>query len=496
MCLTPALFSQVHSRLRQRQIGDDNMSEKAIGRPSGSPTLPENKMGVMPIPKLLFSMAVPAICSMILQAVYNIVDSIYVAQIGKKPWLPSLSYSLSKCSSSPSASAPVSVSTPSSPDVWGKRDSSEANSAASHGFILAIFNWLIFLIFTLVFSELFYTTFSDEPDLVGQAMDYSNVVTGVSCFVFVQMVCEKILQSTGNMIIPMTSNMAGCIVNIVLDPILIFGLLGFPAMGVKGAAIATVIGQLVGMTIICCFFFLKEHDVKVSFRKFRFSLKTIKDIYAVALPGMVMQAIPSVVNVFLNIILIGFSETAVSVLGVYFRIQSFVFMPVFGLNQGSTPIMGYNYGAKNKERLLKTLKLSLITAVCIMVVGFIIFQMFPSQIMSIFSESDEMMQMGTSAMRLLSLCFIPAAFGIVFSTLFQALGFGTYSLIMTLLRQFICVLPAAWFFSRFLDVTGVWISFPFAEIFSLTCAFYLFSRVYRRNIKPMPSPENHGTRAE
>ena len=472
------------------------MSEKAIGRPSGSPTLPENKMGVMPIPKLLFSMAVPAICSMILQAVYNIVDSIYVAQIGERALAAvTLVFPIQMLIVAIGVGTGIGINSLIA-RRRGEKRFDEANSAASHGFILAIFNWLIFLIFTLVFSELFYTTFSDEPDLVGQAMDYSNVVTGVSCFVFVQMVCEKILQSTGNMIIPMTSNMAGCIVNIVLDPILIFGLLGFPAMGVKGAAIATVIGQLVGMTIICCFFFLKEHDVKVSFRKFRFSLKTIKDIYAVALPGMVMQAIPSVVNVFLNIILIGFSETAVSVLGVYFRIQSFVFMPVFGLNQGSTPIMGYNYGAKNKERLLKTLKLSLITAVCIMVVGFIIFQMFPSQIMSIFSESDEMMQMGTSAMRLLSLCFIPAAFGIVFSTLFQALGFGTYSLIMTLLRQFICVLPAAWFFSRFLDVTGVWISFPFAEIFSLTCAFYLFSRVYRRNIKPMPSPENHGTRAE
>ena len=294
----------------------------------------------------------------------------------------------------------------------------------------------------------------------------------------------------------MTSNMAGCIVNIVLDPILIFGLLGFPAMGVRGAAIATVIGQLVGMTIICCFFFLKEHDVKVSFRKFRLSARTIKDIYAVALPGMVMQAIPSLVNVFLNIILIGFSETAVSVLGVYFRIQSFVFMPVFGLNQGSTPIMGYNYGAKNKERLMKTLKLALIAAVCIMIVGLIIFQLIPSQIMSIFSKSDSMMQMGTSAMRLLSLCFVPAAFGIVFSTLFQALGFGTYSLIMTLLRQLICLLPAAWVFSKFIGVTGVWLSFPFAEIFSLICAFYLFSRVYRRNIKPMPTLPDRSSQAQ
>ena len=462
------------------------MSENSIKRPSGSPALPENKMGVMPVPKLLYSMAIPAICSMTLQAVYNIVDSIFVAQLSERALAAvTLVFPIQMLIVAVGVGTGVGLNSLISRRLGEKRFD-EANSAATHGFVLAIFNWLLFLIFTLFFSKLFYQTFSDTQDLVGKAIDYSNIITGFSCFVFLQVTGEKILQSTGNMILPMISNIAGCITNIILDPIFIFGHFGCPAMGVKGAAIATVIGQFVGMSIVLVFLFFKDHIVKISFKGFRLSARIIKDIYTVALPGMIMQAIPSLVNVFLNIILMGFSETAVSVLGVYFRVQSFVFMPVFGLNQGAIPIMGYNYGAKNRERLLQTLKLSLLTAGVIMALGLIIFQIFPSQIMSVFSDSEDMLKMGVSAMRLLSLCFIPAAFGIIFSTLFQALGLGTYSLIMTLMLQLICILPAAWIFSRMWGVTGVWLSYPFAEIFSLTCAFYLFSRVYRQRIKTIP----------
>lgn len=463
------------------------MSEQALNADSGGyAPAPENKMGVMPIPKLLFTMAVPAICSMTLQAVYNVVDSIFVAQISERALAAvTLVFPVQMLMIAVGVGTGVGLNSLIARRLGEKRFD-EANSAGTHGFLLALLNWAVFLIFTLFFSGIFYRAFSDSQDLVGQAMAYSNIITGVSCFLFMQITCEKILQATGNMLMPMISNMVGCIVNIVLDPILIFGYFGFPKMGVQGAAIATIIGQFIGLTTISCFFFLREHPVKVNFRNFKFSGRIVRDIYNVGLPAMIMQAIPSFVNVFLNMILLSFSEAAVSVLGVYFRIQSFVFMPVFGLNQGSTPIMGYNYGAKNRERLMKTLKLSLLTAVAIMTIGLIIFQLFPAQIMSIFSATDTMLEMGKSAMRILSLCFIPAAFGIVFSTLFQALGFGTYSLLMTLLRQLIIILPAAWILSRFFDVTGVWMAYPIAEIFSLICAFFFFSRIYQRQIKTIP----------
>lgn len=468
------------------------MSEQITERSnSGAASPPENKMGYMPIPKLLFSMAIPAICSMTLQAIYNIVDSIFVAQIGERALAAvTLVFPIQMLIIAVGVGTGVGLNSLIARRLGEKRFD-DANSAATHGFMLAGCNWLVFLLFTFVFSSLFYNAYSDNADLVGLAIDYSNIITGCSCFIFMQITCEKILQATGNMIIPMVSNMIGCIVNLVLDPILIFGYFGFPEMGVKGAAVATVIGQFVGMTVISCFFFLKTHAVKVKFRGFRPSGRIIKDIYTVALPGMVMQSIPSFVNVFLNMILMGFSETAVSVLGVYFKLQSFVFMPVFGLNQGSTPIMGYNFGAKNRERLMSTLKLALLTACCIMAFGVLIFQAFPAQIISVFGDSEDMMSMGVSAMRLLSICFIPAAFGITFSTLFQALGLGTYSLLMTLLRQLILVLPIAYALSRVIGVTGVWMAFPLAETFALAFAFFLFFRVYNRQIKTLPMPEEH-----
>ena len=462
------------------------MEKNSTEDPGGSRQLQENKMGIMPIPKLLFTMAVPAICSMTLQAVYNIVDSIFVAQISDRALTAvTLVFPIQMLVIAVGVGTGVGINSLIARRL-GEKKFDEANSAATHGFVLAFVNWLVFLIFTIFFSRMFYNAFSDSSDLVDQAMAYSDIVTGVSIFLFLEMTCEKVLQATGNMVMPMISNMVGCVTNIILDPVLIFGYFGFPAMGVRGAAIATVIGQLLGMLVIAGFLFLREHPVKISLRKFRFSKPILMDIYSVGFPSMLMQAIPSFVTVFLNAILIAFSETAVSVLGVYFRIQSFVFMPVFGLNQGSTPIMGYNYGAKNRERLMQTLKLCLITAVIIMCIGVLIFQLFPGPIMSIFNPSADMLRMGTTAMRLLSLCFIPAAFGIVFATLFQALGFGTYSLIMTLLRQLIIILPAAWILSRFIGVTGVWLSYPIAECFSLLCALFFFRRIYRRQIQTIP----------
>lgn len=288
------------------------------------------------------------------------------------------------------------------------------------------------------------------------------------------------------MIMPMVSNMIGCVVNIVLDPILIFGLLGAPEMGVIGAAVATVIGQACGCAAVFYCVIKKQNIIHISFKNFKFSWTTIKDIYVVALPGMVMQAIPSFVNIFLNMILITFSVTAVSVMGVYFRLQSFVFMPVFGLCQGSMPIMGYNYGARNRKRLVHTIHLTLKVSITIMAIGLIIFQLFPDQLLAIFDASPQMLHMGRNAMRLLSICFVPAAIGVSFSNLFQALGHGIYSLIMTLIRQLFVILPVAYFLSQAIGVDGVWASFPIAEAAGLTTAILFYRHVYRKEISVLP----------
>ncbi len=445
--------------------------------------LQENKMGIVPIPKLLFSMALPAILSMTLQAVYNVVDSLFVAQISEDALAAvTLVFPIQMLVIAVGLGTGLGLSSLISRRLGEKRFD-EANLAATHGFLLSFVSWIVFLIFTLFFSEMFYSAFSDNSTLVNQAVSYSNIVTGFSFFLFMEITLEKTLQSTGNMIIPMISSITGCIVNIILDPILIFGYFGMPAMGVAGAAIATVIGQFFGMVVVICVFFIKKQDVQIKLRGFRPSSEILKDIYTVGFPAMLMQAVPSFVNIALNALLISFSETAVSVLGVYFKLQSFIFMPVFGLNQSASPIEGYNYGAKNKERLMAALKLNLISAVIFMIIGFAIFQIFPSQIVSWFGRSNEFLSMGTSAMRIFSLCFVPAAFGTVFSTLFQALGRGTYSLIMTLLRQVIIVLPLSYILTKYIGVTGVWASYPIAEIFSVLCALILYGRLYRSDIK-------------
>ena len=297
---------------------------------------------------------------------------------------------------------------------------------------------------------------------------------------------EKTLQATGNMIWPMVFQLSGAVTNIILDPIFIFGWFGLPAMGVTGAAIATVLGQILSMFLAIAVIVLREHAVTVSLRSFRPEAAVFRDIFAVGLPAIIMQAIGSVMIMGLNSILIALSSTAVAVLGVYFKLQSFVMMPVFGLGQGALPIMGYNYGARNRSRLMKTLKMEGIFATIIMVIGTLLFFFIPETLLGLFSASPDMLTIGVPALKIIGLCFPFSAWGISISNFFQAVGSGVNSLVISLMRQLICILPAAWIFSRMWGVTGVWLSYPFAEIFSLTCAFYLFSRVYRQRIKTIP----------
>ncbi len=446
----------------------------------------ENKMGVQPIRKLLFTMSLPAIISMTLQAVYNVVDSLFVSWVSENALAAvTLVFPLQMLTIAVGVGTGVGLNSLISRRLGEKRFD-EANRAATHGYVLIGLNWLVFLMIGAFLSRPFFQWYSDSQDLVDMSVSYCQIILCGSLFLFAQTTAEKIMQGTGNMVVPMITNILGCVTNIILDPIMIFGLLGCPKMGVSGAAIATVIGQAVGCLAVQLCFFFRENPIKVTLRNFKFNMKTIKDIYVVALPGMIMQMIPSFVTIFLNMILISFSVTAVSVFGVYFRLQSFVFMPVFGTTQGAMPIMGYNFGARNRKRLLHTVRLCGMVTGSIMLLGLIIFQLFPGELMAMFNASGEMMDMGVSAMHILSLCFVPAAIGITFATFFQALGHCIYSLIVSLMRQIIMMLPVAFILSRFVGVTGVWLAFPVGESVGLFCSIFFFIRIYRKEVAVLP----------
>ena len=305
----------------------------------------------------------------------------------------------------------------------------------------------------------------------------------------ISMMCEKVQQSTGNMIIPMMQGLTGAIINIILDPLMIFGIGPFPEMGVTGAALATVIGQIFGMLIGLWGVFKHQKVLKLNMRKFKWRLQTVKDIYRVGLPGIVMQSITSVMTAGMNGILIGFSQTAVNVLAVYFKLQTFVFMPVFGLNQGALPVMGYNYGARNKKRLFGAYRIALGTAVAIMLLGFVLFQLIPEPMLMMFVDrtdaaaTQEMLTVGVPALKIISLSFVGAAFGIINSTVFQATARGMNSLIVSVCRQLVIILPAAWVLGRFVGLGAIWYSFPIAEIASFLISYLLLWREYQTELK-------------
>lgn len=444
-----------------------------------------NKMGYMPVGKLLFSMSLPAMFSMLINALYNIVDSIFVGKIGESALTAvSLVFPVQMLMIAVAVGTGVGLSSLISRRL-GEKKQEEADSAADHGLILFVLSALVFVVFGLFFSRTFVEAFTTNPAVADYGYSYCFIVTVFSLFLFVQISCEKTMQGTGNMLFPMIGNLVGAITNIILDPIFIFGLFGVPRLEVAGAAIATVLGQVLGMILNLIFLFAFKHQVHISLKGFRFNKTTVRNIYSVGLPSIIMQAIGSVMLVGLNGILITFSEAAVAVLGVYYKLQSFVFMPVFGLNQGTMPILGYNFGARHKERLMKTFKLALITALVIMGVGTILFQVFPRQFLLMFNASDEMLAIGVSALQLISLCFIPAAVGIICSTLFQAVGHGVLSLLVSLLRQLILILPMAYLLSKLGGVQLVWFAFPLAELFALIASIVYCRKIYRREIEPL-----------
>ena len=425
------------------------------------------KLGTMPIGRLLASMSIPAIFSMLVQSLYNVVDSIFVSRIGEDALTAvSLAFPLQMLIIAFALGVGVGVNSLIARKL-GEGNREAASKTASTGFFLAIINGLMFMLLGLFASHFFMKLFSQNEAIIDMGTSYLSIVLVFSFGIFIETNCSRTLQATGNMIIPMFSQLIGAITNIILDPIMIFGLLGFPAMGIKGAAIATVIGQIFSMIFVLIMFRIKSHDVHLQIRGFKLEKSYIIDIYKVGLPTIIMNAIGSLTTTFLNGILISFSSTAVAIFGIYFKLQSFIFMPVFGLVQGSMPIMGYNYGANNKKRFMQTLKLALLTSFTIMLIGTCIFWIFPAQLLALFDGSPEMIKMGVYVLRVISLCFIPAAFGITLSTMFQSIGHGFKSLLMSLLRQLVLIIPSAWFFATNIGLDAVWFCYPLAEI---TCA--------------------------
>ena len=451
----------------------------------------ENKMGVMPVNKLLLNMAVPMIISMMVQALYNVVDSIFVAQLSENALnAVSLAFPVQHLMIAVGVGTSVGINALLSRSL-GQKDFKMANRAATNGLFLAFLSCLAFTALGLSCARFFYSVQTDIPEIVNYGTDYLTIVCGMSAGMFAGVTLDRILQATGRTVLAMITQGVGAITNIVLDPILIFGLFGFPRLGVAGAALATVLGQILS-ACLSLFFNLKYNpDVQLSFKGFRPSKSAIRGIYSVGLPSIAMQSIGSVMVFGMNQILLAFTATATAVFGVYFKLQSFIFMPVIGLTNGMVPIVAYNYGARKPDRIVKTIKLSVIYAVGIMLLGLLIFQSFPHVLLSLFQaegESSDLIAIGVPALKTISFSFLFAGFCIVSSSVFQALGHGVLSLVMSVVRQLGVLLPAAFLLSRVGGLDAVWWSFPIAELSAVVmCAIFL-RQVFRTEINPLREP--------
>lgn len=437
----------------------------------------ENKMAVRPVFPLLMSMAIPPMISMLIQSLYNIVDSMFVAKIGEDALTAvSLAFPVQTLIVACSVGIGVGVNSYISRSL-GREDQEGADSAVAHGLLMAAFVAVLFIIAGQFLLEPFFRLFSDDPAILADAITYTNICLTFCAGSFIHICIEKVFQSTGSMIFPMLLQALGAITNIILDPIMIFGLFGFPAMGVKGAAVATVIGQHTAMLASLLVFLLGKFAVRLDLRNFHFSWKMIRDIASIAIPNSCMNALGSVLVMGLNSILIGFSNTAVSLFGIYYKLQTFVFMPASGLTQGAMPIMGFSYGAGNGKRLQHTLSISLRVCFVIMAVGCVLFMAAPEWLLGLFDASEEMLAIGVPALRIISVSFLPATIGFILPTMFQSMGQGGYSLIVFLLRQLVITLPAAAILSGPFGLTGIWASFILAESIAAGAALLFYNKL-------------------
>ena len=440
-----------------------------------------NKMATRPMFPLLMSMALPPMLSMLLSSLYNIVDSMFVARYSADALTAvSLAFPLQNFALAVSVGSGVGISSYIARKL-GEGDRNAADSAVVHGLILAIVHYLFFVLLGLFAAGPFIALFTDSSAIRELGKEYLFIVLVGCVGQQVQIAIEKMLQATGNMVWPMLMQALGCIINIILDPIMIFGLFGCPEMGIAGAAIATVIGQIAAMALSFFALFKAQNQLHLPRGGFRLEGKVIGEIYNVGVPTILMNSLGSVLVTGLNSLLMGFSETAVSVFGIYYRLQTFAFMPVSGLTQGALPIMAYNYGLRSRKRVLDCLRDGLLVSFAILIGCCLLFELLPGQLLGLFGAEDTMLSIGVPALRILALSYLPAALGFCIPTLFQAVGMGRSSLVIFLLRQFVITLPLAWLLAGPMGLTGIWLSFLVAESAAALTAVVLLARLLRRD---------------
>ncbi len=447
----------------------------------------ENKMGVMPVKRLIITMSLPMMLSMLVQALYNIVDSIFVSQINEQALTAvTLAFPLQTMMVAVGSGTGVGINAMLSKSL-GERKFEKSDAAANTGLLLIFFSYLVFLLIGIFGMGPFFGTQTSDPQIAAYGETYLRIVLCLSFGMLFQMTFERLLQSTGLTIYSMVSQLTGAIFNIIFDPILIFGYFGFPKLGVAGAAYATVLGQMIGATLGLILNLKKNKEIHLSFQKILHpEAETIKRIYFVGVPSILMISIGSVMSYLMNRILTGFSSTATAVYGVYFKLQSFFFMPVFGLNNGLIPVLAYNYGARKKDRIREALKFSFVLVFTIMFIGMLIFLLFPEALLSLFNASDNMQEMGVRALRTVAFHFPLAAIGITLGSVFQAFSRSYYSMIISLARQLIVLIPVAWILARVTgDVNQVWWCFLISEIVSCALSIIFFRKVYREVVEPL-----------
>ena len=452
-------------------------------------TLQENKMGVMPVGKLLVNMALPMIISMLVQALYNIVDSVYVSQVSESAVTAlSLAFPVQNMQIGFAVGVGVGVNALLSQSL-GRKDQESVNWAAGQGVFLALVATALFMLFGFFGVRPYYTMQSTVAETVEGGIAYTSICCIFTVGIFIQVLCERLLQSTGRAMQTMILQGTGAIINIILDPVFIHGWWGMPRMGVAGAAVATVIGQCTGAVLGIYLNLRHNPEVQLHVKFMKPNWKVIAPILEVGIPSVVMNGIGSVMNFGMNQILQGFNEVATGVFGIYYKLQSLFFMPLFGINNATISILAYNYGARKPKRIVHTLKLATAVAVCIMLVGLAVFQLLPQALLGIFNPTEEFLAIGVKALRILCLPFPVAAICISLGASFQALGKGSYSTVVSLCRQLIVLLPVAYLLSLTGSVDNVWWSFPIAEVMSALVTGLLFAKLYRQKVKPLFADE-------
>lgn len=473
--------------LKEQKVQNEKAEDKILkDMETENETTQENKMGIMPIGKLLVSMSLPMVVSMLVQAMYNIVDSFFVSHYDADALTAvSTVFPIQNLMIGVTSGLGVGFNALIS-KALGEKNQNRANEVARQGIFLEFIGYIVFLLVGIFGARLFMTSQTTDTNIITYGVEYTSLICICAFGTFAQMTFERLLQSTGRTFFTMITQATGAVINIILDPILIFGYFGMPKMGVSGAALATVIGQCVAAIIAFIFNLKKNKDLQLSFRRFKPDKAIILRILGIGVPSVIMVAVGSVMTYCFNKILFAFTTVAVGVFGIYFKVQSFAYMPVFGMDNGMIPIVAYNYGARKPDRMLKAVKYTMLVAVGMMLFCLAIMQSIPKTILKVFDANQEMLDIGIPAFRVLSIAFIFAGFSIIFSGLFQALGKGVYSMLVSFARQLIVLLPVAYLLAKITEnVRYVWFAFPIAEAAAVILSFVLFHIVDRTIIKPL-----------